>query len=77
MKFRGNLLSLASSELIKPERFNALKDKYKARYGRVTTGAVNNALAFDGQTEPVNMSYSDYVNAKRQIIENNKDNYNA
>lgn len=81
MKYRSNLLELADSEMIKASTFNALKDKYKARYGKYTSSAIKyegenpgNNVGFD-ENWVNNMSYSDYMNKKLQVMNDNIDNY--
>ena len=77
MKYRQNLLTVADSNTLKASTFNALKDKYKARYGKYTSGAIGgelgNCQSFDDNK--MNMSYSDYVNAKLNVLRSNIDNY--
>ncbi|MDE6618214.1 MAG: CotH kinase family protein [Clostridiales bacterium] len=80
MKYRANLLEMAGSNMLKAETFNALKDKYKARYGsytktniKVGDGNFGNNQSFDDNW--INMSYADYINAKLTVLNNNIDNY--
>ncbi|MDE5593932.1 MAG: CotH kinase family protein [Clostridiales bacterium] len=80
MKYRANLQAMAQSNMLKPETFNALKDKYKARYGSYTNtdiqvrdGNFVNNQGFDQNW--INMSYADYINAKLEVLRNNIDNY--
>lgn len=80
MKYRSNLLEMAQSNMLKPETFNALKDKYKARYGSYTNtgikvgdGNFGNTQGFDQNW--INMSYADYITAKLTVLNNNIDNY--
>ncbi len=82
MKYRSNLLEMAQSNMLKPETFNALKDKYKARYGGYTKtdikagdGNFANNQGFDENY--LNMSYADYINAKLEVLRNNIDNYRS
>ena len=81
MKYRSNLLTMAQSNLLQPQTFNALKDKYKARYGKYTTTDIRqgdrnfpNNQSFDDNW--INMSFEDYVNAKLDTLNNNINNYN-
>ncbi len=80
MKYRANLQAMAQSNMFKAETFNALKDKYKNRYGKYTNGAINwNNLAWEYKVTfdngQQNMSYADYMNAKLNVLRNNIDNY--
>ena len=83
MKYRNNLLNMTNSDMLKANTFNALKDKYKNRYGSYTSGAVGgdngNNLSWgtkvtfnNGQQ---NMDFSTYIGRKIQVINDNKDNY--
>ncbi|MCH5153857.1 MAG: CotH kinase family protein [Clostridiales bacterium] len=83
MKYRTNLLSMADSDMLKASTFNALKDKYKSRYGKYTSGAIGgnagnnleweNRVYFNNGQQ--NMSFSDYVSAKIRVLKANIDNY--
>lgn len=80
MKYRTNLLAMADSDMLKTQTFNALKDKYKNRYGKYTENAVNwNNLDWEYKVTfengQQNMSYADYINAKLTVLRNNIDNY--
>ena len=83
MKYRNNLLNMTGSDMLKANTFNALKDKYKNRYGSYTSGAIGgengNNLSWgtkvtfkNGQQ---NMDFSTYISRKIQVINDNKDNY--
>ncbi len=82
MKYRANLIEMAQSNMLKAETFNALKDKYKARYGSYTTtgikvgnGNFGNNQGFDENW--INLSYADYMTAKLNVLNNNIDNYRS
>lgn len=80
MKYRANLLTVADSEMLKASAFNALKDKYKARYGKYTSSAIGgklgNSQGFDDNSAN-NISVADYLTAKLKVMRDNIDNYKA
>lgn len=88
MKYRANLKTMAQSNMLKAGTFNALKDKYKNRYGSYINGAIScgetvyglgNNLAWETlvtfENGQQNMSYADYISAKLTVLNNNIDNY--
>lgn len=81
MRYRSALISLAESDLLKTEKFNALKDSYKARYADAVNNAVNgyagNALRFDNASGANNLPFDAYISAKLSVLRDNINNYNA
>ncbi len=80
MKYRSNLLTVADSDMLKIGLYNALKDKYRAHYGKYTATAIGgkdgNNQGFDDNSAN-NISVSDYITAKLKVLRDNIDNYKA
>lgn len=72
-KYTNYLKSIATSNTIKTQSFNALKNKYKTNYSQITSGAISsNNTAFDAK-DTGNKPYSDYITQKLNVLNSNID----
>lgn len=75
MKYRANLISIANGNMFNITAFNNFKNSYASRYGSLVNGALGtNNVAF-GDNRGGNMSVENYINAKKNTLNNNIDNY--
>ena len=65
---------MSKSNMLKPAAFNAFKEGYKAKYGKVTESAkLFNTMRFDADNN--NVSFENYINTKLDTLNKNIDNY--